>query len=399
VVQAREKQFWCVRRFPVRRVEGVWGGALLPLSVIAYGLIVMVLLPGRTVRAGLKSTTEDLGQAQTTDETKIVEFTLRNRNGMTAKIINYGATLRELWVPDHHGKLTDVVLGFDDVQGYLGRHPHFGGTIGRYANRIAKGQFTLDGKTYQLALNNGPNSLHGGMVGFDHRAWKGEQIENAQGVSVRFTYVSKDGEENFPGTLTTTVMYTLTDENELKLEYTAETDKSTPLNLTNHTYFNLTGSGDVLGHVLYLNADEYTPTDDHLIPTGELRSVEGTPLDFRKPTAIGVRIGKLKEVGGYDHNFVVKGTNGTLRLAATVKDPKSGRKMEVWTTEPGIQFYSAVHLDGVIGKGGVAYQKYGALCLETQHYPDSPNHANFPSTILTPDARFHSQTIYKFLTK
>jgi aldose 1-epimerase len=361
----------------------------------------MALTPGRTAKAGSKAATktQNPGQAQSTGATKVVEYTLRNRRGMTAKLINYGATLTELWVPDRRGKTTDVVLGFDDLQNYLGNHPHFGGTIGRYANRIAKGQFTLDGKTYQLALNNGPNTLHGGNVGFDHRFWKGEQIENAQGLSVRFTYVSPDGEENFPGTLTTTVMYTLTDENELKLEYSAETDKATPLNLTNHTYFNLTGSGDVLGNVLYLDADEYTPTDANLIPTGEIRSVEGTPLDFRKPTPIGQRIGKLKEIGGYDHNFVVKGTNGTLRLAARVSDPKSGRKMEVWTTEPGIQFYSAIHLNGVVGKRGMAYQKYGALCLETQHYPDSPNHPNFPSTILTPDARFHSETIYKFFVK
>lgn len=379
---------------------GAWVRTILPVTVIVYGLIATILLTGRALRAGLKATTEAFAQLQTADDTKIVEYTLRNRRGMTAKIMNYGATLRELWVPDHKGKPTDVVLGFDDLQGYLGKHPHFGGTMGRYANRIAKGQFTLDGKTYQLALNDGTNCLHGGTVGFDHRVWKGEQIENAQGVSVRFTYVSKDGEENFPGTLTTTVMYTLTDENELKLEYTAETDKSTPLNLTNHSYFNLAGSGDILEHVLYLNADEYTPTDANLIPTGEIRSVEGTPLDFRKPTAIGARIGKLKEVGGYDHNFAVKGTNGTLRLAATVRDPKSGRKMEVWTTEPGIQFYSAIHLNGsVIGKGGVAYPKYAALCLETQHYPDSPNHPNFPSTILTPEGRFHSQTIYKFFIK
>ncbi len=378
----------------------LWGGLVLSLNVIAYGLSAMVLLPGRTVKAGLKTTTaEDSTQVQTADEAQIIEYTLRNRRGMIAKIINYGATLRELWVPDRQGKATDVVLGFDDVRAYFEKHPHFGGTIGRYANRIAKGQFTLDGKTYQLALNDGNNCLHGGTVGFDHRVWKGEQIENSQGVSVRFTYVSKDGEENFPGTVTATVMYTLTDENELKLEYTAETDKSTPVNLTNHSYFNLSGGGDVLEHVLYLNADEYTPTDAGLIPTGEIRSVEGTPLDFRKPTAIGARIAKLKEVGGYDHNFAVKGTNGTLRLAATVKDPKSGRKMEVWTTEPGIQFYSAIHLNGITGKRGAVYQKYGALCLETQHYPDSPNHSNFPSTILGPDARFRSQTIYKFFVK
>lgn len=371
----------------------------LSAAAIAYGFMAMAM-PGGTARIPIKAMAMEIpGQTLPTPQNEIGVYTLRNRRGLIAKITNYGATLKELWVPDHHGKTIDVVLGFDDVQSYFGNTPHFGGTMGRYANRIGKGQFTLDSKTYQLALNNGPNTLHGGNVGFDRRVWKGEQIENAQGVSVRFTYVSKDGEENFPGTLTTTVMYTLTDENELKLEYTAETDKSTPINLTNHSYFNLAGSGDILAHVLYLNADEYTPTDERSIPTGEIRSVEGTPLDFRKPMAIGTRIGKLKEIGGYDHNFVVKGTNGTLRLAATVKDPKSGRRMEVWTTEPGIQFYSANHLDGIVGKGGVTYQNHGALCLETQHYPDAPNHPNFPPTILTPDSRFRSQTIYKFFVK
>jgi aldose 1-epimerase len=336
------------------------------------------------------------------DGTTIESYTLYNGRGASAKLITYGATVAELHVPDKNGKAGDVVLGFDNLQGYLGPHPHFGGAIGRYGNRIAKGKFTLDGKEYQLAINNAPNSLHGGPTGFDRRVWKAEPIEVKDGAAVRFTYLSKDGEENFPGNLTVSVTYTLTILNELKLEYGAETDKDTVVNLTNHSYFNLAGagSGDVLKHVLYLNADKYTPVDSTLIPTGEIASVANTPLDFRKPTAIGARIGELKEIGGYDHNFVVNGAAGTLRIAARVTEPTSGRQMEVWTTEPGVQFYSAVHLDGSLtGKGGLAYQKYGALCLETQHYPDSPNRPNFPSTVLKPGTKFHSETIYKFSAK
>jgi len=294
------------------------------------------------------------------------------------------------------------VLGFDNLEGYLGPHPHFGGTIGRYANRIAKGKFTLDGKEYQLAINNAPNSLHGGPTGFDRRVWKGKALEEKNGAAVRFTYASKDGEENFPGNLTASVTYTLTNKNELKLEYTAETDKDTVVNLTNHSYFNLSGTdtGDVLKYILYIDADKYTPVDSTLIPTGEIANVANTPLDFLKPAAIGARIGELKEIGGYDHNFVLNGKAGTMRIAGRVIEPTSGRQMEIWTTEPGVQFYTAIHLDGSItGKGGVAYQKYGAICLETQHYPDSPNRPNFPSTVLKPGTKFHSETIYKFSAK
>ena len=332
------------------------------------------------------------------DGTVIESFTLRNAKGATARVITYGATLTELRVPDRKGELDDVVLGFDNLKSYRGPHPHFGGTIGRYANRIAKGRFTLDGKEYTLATNNGPNSLHGGNVGFDHRVWKAEALRESHVAAVRFSYLSKDGEENFPGDLSVAVTYTLTDANEVKIDYSAKTDKATPVNLTNHSYFNLAGAGsDVLGHVLYLNADQYTPVDSTLIPTGEIRSVKGMPLDFTKPTAIGAHISEIKDIGGYDHNFVINGEPGKLRLAARVSEPSSGRQMEVWTTEPGVQFYSAIGLDGtIIGKHGVAYKKYGALCLETQHYPDSVNHANFPSAILRPGAVFHSQTIYKF---
>jgi len=349
----------------------------------------------------MQSHVEKQAFGQTPDGSVVEMYTAYNSLGASAKFISYGATLAELHVKDGKGKFGDVVLGFDDLQGYLGNHPFFGATIGRYANRIAKGTFTLDGQTYHLPINNAPNSLHGGDQGFNRRVWKGEALNLPDGAGVRFTYESKDGEQGYPGNLTATVTYVLTNKNELKIEYTAQTDKDTVVNLTNHSYFNLSGTdtGDILKYVLYLNADKYTPVDSTLIPTGEIASVAGTPLDFRKPTAIGTRIGELKEIGGYDHNFVLNGPAGTLRIAARVTDPDSGRQMEVWTTEPGIQLYSAIHLNGGIkGKGGVAYQKYGAICLETQHYPDSPNHPNFPSTELKPGQHFHSETIYKFST-
>jgi aldose 1-epimerase len=336
------------------------------------------------------------------DGTDIQSYTLFNSRGARAKVITYGATLTELYMPDRHGKMGDVVLGFDDLQGYLGDEPYFGATIGRYANRIAKGKFTLDGKEYQLAINNGPNSLHGGKIGFNRRVWKAEELKERDGAAVRFTYLSKDGEEDYPGNLHVSVTYTLTNTDELKLQYSAETDKDTVLNLTNHSYFNLSGTdtGTILKYVLYLNADKYTPVDSTLIPTGAIESVAGTPLDFRKPTEIGARIGEIKGIGGYDHNFVLNGKPGTLRLAARVTDPESGREIEVLTTQPGVQFYSAIGLNGSIkGKGGVGYEKYGAICLETQHFPDSPNHPNFPSTELKPGERFRSETIYKFSGK
>jgi aldose 1-epimerase len=340
---------------------------------------------------------------KTPDGTEIESYTMYNSQGVSAKVITYGATLTELRVPDKNGKMGDVVLGFDDLEPYVhGPHPYFGATIGRYGNRIAKGKFTLDGKAYQLAINNAPNSLHGGPTGFDKRVWKAEPVESKDGAAVRFTYLSKDGEENYPGNLTVSVTYTLTNGGELKLEYGADTDKDTIVNLTNHSYFNLAGagSGDVLKHVLYINADKYTPVDSTLIPTGEIASVAGTPLDFRQPTAIGAHIGEIRGIGGYDHNFVLNGAAGKMRPIAQVREPESGRHMEVWTTEPGVQFYSAIGLDGSIkGKGGLTYQKYGALCLETQHFPDSPNHPNFPSAVLKPGTHFRSETTYKFWAK
>jgi aldose 1-epimerase len=334
------------------------------------------------------------------DGTVIEAFTLRNSRGASARIITYGATLAGLWVPDRLGEQGDVVLGFDDLKGYLGDHPHFGGVIGRFANRIAKGKFSIDGQEYQLATNNGPNTLHGGEVSFDRRVWKGEPLSVAKGAAVRLTYVSPDGEEHFPGSLTVRVVYTLMEDDALKIEYFATTDKPTAINLTNHSYFNLSGGGNVLGYVLTLNASRCTPVDSTLIPTGELAPVKGTAYDFTKPMTIGSRIAelaKVKEAGGYDINYVVDGENGALRKAAKVVDPASGREMEVWTTAPGVQLYTANWLDGSIrGKHGVAYGKYGAVCLETQNFPDAVNHANFPSAILRPGATYYSATIYKF---
>lgn len=360
--------------------------------------------PGKEPQAGAKERAHVVKAAfgKLPDGTEIESYTLYNSRGASAKVITYGATLAELFMPDRHGKMGDVVLGFDNLEGYLGQHPYFGGTIGRYGNRIAKGKFTLDGKEYQLFLNNGPNSLHGGQIGFNRRVWKAEELKDKDAASVRFSYLSKDGEENYPGNLHVSVTYTLTNTNELKLQYAAETDKDTVLNLTNHSYFNLSGTdtGTILKYILYINADKYTPVDSTLIPTGKIESVVGTPLDFLKPTAIGARIGELKEIGGYDHNYVLNGKAGTLRVAAKVIDPESGREIEVLTTQPGVQFYSAIGLNGSIkGKGGVAYEKYGAICLETQHFPDSPNHPNFPSTELKPGEHFHSETIYKFTAK
>jgi aldose 1-epimerase len=335
------------------------------------------------------------------DGTAVEQYTLKNAKGAVAKVITYGATLTELWVPDKSGKNADVVLGFDNLTGYAGDHPYFGAIVGRYANRIAKGRFSLDGKEYSLFINNGPNALHGGKVGFSRRVWKAQPLTMTHGAAVEFTYVSADGEEGYPGTLTVHVTYELTDDNALKITYRASTEKATVLNITNHSYFNLSGagSGDVLKEVLQLNADRYTPVDDTLIPTGELKSVEGTPFDFRNPTAIGARSGNIPGIAGYDHNFVLNGEAGQLRKAGGVFDPISGRAMEIWTTEPGVQLYIAIGLDGSNKGIGGAYQKFGALCLETQHFPDSPNHPKFPSTVVSPGKDFHSETIYKFSAK
>jgi len=335
------------------------------------------------------------------DGTTIDLFSLTNARGTTAKLITYGATLQGLSVPDRNGKFSDVVLGFDDLKDYFGEHPYFGATIGRVANRIAKGKFTLAGQEYSLAINNAPNTLHGGKEGFSRKVWKGEIIKGSAGAAVRFTYVSPDGEEGYPGTLKATVVYTLTDQNELQINYTASADKTTLVNLTNHSYFNLAGSGSILNHVLYLNADKYTPVDSTLIPTGEIAPVAGTPFDFTAATPIGARISQVTgDPGGYDHNFVLTVATGKLKLAARVSEPNSGRQLEMWTTEPGVQFYSGNFLDGTNkGKQGAVYAKHGGFCLEAQHFPDSVNHANFPSTILRPGSVYRQQTVYKFSTK
>ncbi|HET6899362.1 MAG TPA: aldose epimerase family protein [Vicinamibacteria bacterium] len=327
-------------------------------------------------------------------------YTLRNAHGIEVKAITYGAIIVSLRVPDRAGKFGDIVLGHDDLAGYVDKPAYFGAVVGRYGNRIAKGQFTLDGKTYKLATNNGPNHLHGGVRGFDKVVWKAD-APAAGATSVTFHYTSKDGEEGYPGTLTARVTYTLTDKDELTFEYFATTDKATPVNLTQHSYFNLgTPGNDILGHELTLEADHYTPVDATLIPTGQLAPVSGTPFDFRKPTAIGARIGQddeqLKRGGGYDHNFVLTAGEG-LRRAGRLSDPGSGRTMEILTTEPAVQFYTGNFLDGTIkGKGGVVYKYRSGLCLETQHFPDSPNQPSFPSTILRPGKEFRSKTTLVF---
>jgi len=334
---------------------------------------------------------------KTSDGTAVDLYTLTNRNGMIAKVMTYGAILTELDVPDRNGKNADVVLGFADLKDYLERNPFFGATAGRYANRIAGGQFTLDGKTYHLFINNGPNTLHGGKQGFDKKIWKAEPHQTADAASVTFSYLSPDGEENFPGKLAVTCTYTLANDNSLKIEFTATTDKPTVVNLANHSYFNLGGesSGQILDHVLYLNADKYTVVNDQLIPTGELRAVKGTPMDFTTPTPVGSRIAQVGS--GYDHNYVINSGGGTLALAARVKDPASGRVMEVWTTQPGVQFYTSNFLDGSLtGVGGKNYVKHSGFCLETQHFPDSPNHPDFPSTELRPGQKYDQVTVFRF---
>lgn len=328
-------------------------------------------------------------------------FTLKNTNGMTARVTTYGATLTELLVPDKNGKFANVVLGFDNLRDYESNLPYFGATIGRYANRIAGAEFNLTGTTYKLAQNDGKfnNTLHGGWKGFDKRIWSGKQSKTDEGDSVAFSYVSPDMEEGFPGTLNVCVSYILTKDNELKIEFSAVTDRTTPVNLTNHAYFNLcgAGTGNILQHELQINADHYLPTNEEMIPTGELKNVEGTPFDFRKLTPIGARIGTIPN-RGYDHNYVLHPReNREPRLVAAVRDPKSGRRLQVLTTEPGLQFYSGNWLDEPIPGIGVIYDQHDAFCLEAQHFPDSVHHPHFPNVIYGPDDKYHQITIYKFL--
>jgi aldose 1-epimerase len=332
------------------------------------------------------------------DGTEVELYTLTSSSGMVAKLTTYGATLTELRVPQKDGTMADVVLGFDSLEGYLAGRSYFGCTAGRYANRIAKGKFTLDGKEYTLATNNGPNHLHGGLQGLDKKVWKGQEWMTRSGPAVIFTHRSVDGEEGYPGNLDIKVQFSLTEDNGLRIDYGAKTDKPTILNLTNHSYFNLAGAGssDILGHDMMIEADHYLPVDEGLIPTGEVAPVKGTPMDFTTPMAIGARIAQVE--GGYDHNYCLNSRDRSLALAARVKEPKSGRVMEVLTTQPGVQFYTGNFLDGSVkGKGGVAYDKHFGFCLETQHWPDSPNRSAFPSVVLRAGEAYSETTIYKFL--
>ncbi len=340
------------------------------------------------------------------DGQPVEAFTLRNSNGMEVQAITYGGIITSLKVPDRDGMPGDVVLGYDTLQGYLEKSPFFGCIVGRYGNRIGKGRFTLDGQTYTLPINNGENHLHGGPQGFDKKNWKAEPFERADAVGVVFTHTSPDGDMGYPGTLDVKVTYTLTDDNALRFDYEATTDKATPVNLTQHTYFNLAGagSGDVLGHEVQMEADRYTPVDTGLIPTGELASVEGTPFDFRQPAAIGARIDadhpQIAAGGGYDHNFVFARTGSGLERVVRVHEPTTGRTMDVATTQPGTQFYTGNFLDGTItGKGGKVYARRSGFCLETQHFPDSPNKPDFPSTILRPGETYRQSTTYTFGTR
>jgi len=348
---------------------------------------------------------------KTPDGVPVDIYTLRNGKGMEARIMTYGGIVQSLIVPDKDGKPGDVVLGFDSLQGYVNSNyvkncPYFGALIGRYGNRIAKGQFTLDGTTYTLAINNAPNHLHGGIKGFDKVVWKAAGADvGPEGPRLTLTYLSKDGEEGYPGNLSVTAVYTVTEDNALKVEFTATTDKDTLCNLTQHSYFNLRASGTILDHVVYINADKFTPVDSTLIPTGELRLVAGTPFDFRTPTPIGARINdtnddQIKFANGYDDNWVLNHPPGELGLAARVFEPTSGRVMEVWTTEPGMQFYTGNFLDGtLVGKGGWVYQFRDGLAMEPQGFPDSPNHPDFPTTELKPGETYHNTIEYKFSTE
>jgi aldose 1-epimerase len=340
---------------------------------------------------------------KTADGTPVEIYTLRNAKGCEARIMTYGGIVVSLNVPDKNGNFGDVVLGYDKLDDYVKNNPFFGALVGRYGNRIAKGKFTLDGHEYTLALNNAPNNLHGGPVGFDKRVWKAATLLTADGPALQLNYLSKDGEEGFPGNLKVTATYTLTADNGLLLNYTATTDKATLCNLTQHSYFNLAGKGDVLNDLVYINADKFTPVDKTLIPTGELKPVEGTPFDFRKPTAVGARINaddeQIKFGSGYDHNWVINKPLGKLGLVARVTDPTTGRVMEVLSTEPGVQFYTGNYLDNITGKGGWVYQKRNGLCFEPQHYPDSPNHPQFPSAELKPGQTYQNTILYRFLVQ
>ena len=352
----------------------------------------------------MKIEKQSFGKAE--DGAAVHLYTLTNGNGMKVQITNYGGIVTSLLAQDKNGNLSDVVLGYDNLEGYLKNNPYFGGVIGRYGNRIAKGKFTLNGKSYSLATNNGPNHLHGGVKGFDKVVWTAKETRSKDGVGLELVYLSKDGEEGYPGNLSVKVNYTLTNDNALRIDYEAKTDQPTIVNLTNHSYFNLkdAGASPILDHELMLDADYFTPVDETLIPTGELRPVPGTPFDFTTQAKIRDRINaedeQLKFGLGYDHNFVLNGKAGELRLVGKLSESTTGRILQIWTTEPGIQFYSGNFLDGAItGKNGTVYHYRHGLCLETQRYPDSPNQPDFPSTVLNPGDLYQTTTTYKFLVE
>jgi aldose 1-epimerase len=371
-----------------------------PLCLLGLSLMIATL---SAQAAGLSSEHKNFGK--TRDGTPVEQYVLRNSHGMQATVITYGATLQALEVPDKHGKVEDVVLGFDDVQGYETGKAYFGATIGRFGNRLANGAFELDGKRYQVPQNDGSNALHGGPQGFDKHVWKARPTQGKDSVGVTLTYRSADGEMGFPGNLETEVTYSLNDRNELRIDYKASTDKPTVLNLTNHSYFNLAGAGngDVLQQLATLHASRYTPVNGTLIPTGELAAVAGTPMDFTKPTAIGKNIKanhpQLKfaepKQGGFDFNWVLDAKGDLGKLAADVSDPQSGRRLQLYTTEPGVQFYTSNFLDGS-GKAGKTYAHWSAFTLETQHYPDAPNQPGFPSTRLDPGKTYTQNTVFRF---
>jgi len=361
---------------------------------LRVGILVLALM---TIVAEVQSQVTKQPFGKTADGIAVDLYTIKS-SALEVTVTNYGGLVTSLKVPDRNGKLADVVLGYDSLDGYLKASPFFGALIGRYGNRIGGAQFVLDGKTYSTPKNDGPNTLHGGSKGFDKVVWTAKEIPHG----IELTYISPDGDQGFPGTLTAVVRYTL-EGKDLKIDYSATTDKDTVVNLTSHSYFNLKGQGegDILQHELKLNAGHYTPVDANLIPTGELATVEGTPFDFRKATAIGARINddndQLKKGKGYDHNWVLDSGGGKLSEAAEVYEPTTGRVMQVWTDQPGIQFYTGNFLDGTItGKDGKVYQRRYALCLETQHFPDSPNHPKFPTTELKPGEKYHTVTIYRF---
>lgn len=371
---------------------------LSSVALIALSLVMLASCSARTT-ANNSNTAMKTTWGTTPDGKTVELYTLKNSKGAEARIMTYGGVVVSLKVPDRTGALGDVVAGLDTFQDYLKPPPYFGAIIGRYGNRIGNARFSLDGVDYKLDKNDGENSLHGGARGFDKRLW---QVSSVSPQSLELKYRSADGEEGYPGNLNATVKYTLTDANELRIDYSATTDKDTVVNLTNHSYFNLAGDGDILAHEVIINADRFTPIDKGLIPTGELKDVAGTPFDFRTATAIGKRIEQKDQqlifAGGYDHNWVLNRTGSDLEMAAKVTDPKSGRVMEVFTTEPGLQFYTGNFLDGTLKGKGRTYTRRSAFCMETQHFPDSPNKPSFPSTVLKPGSIYQSTTVYRFST-